>query len=56
MRRVEVVLASAHRVTAATGDLVGATWDYRILHRVRDDVCEVVVLRIEHRRDVYRPQ
>jgi mRNA-degrading endonuclease RelE of RelBE toxin-antitoxin system len=29
---------------------------YRILYRVRDDLREVVVLRIEHRRDVYRPQ
>jgi len=29
---------------------------YRILYRVREDVREVVVLRIEHRRDVYRPQ
>ncbi len=29
---------------------------YRSLYRVRDDVREVVVLRIEHRRDAYRPQ
>ncbi len=29
---------------------------YRILYRVRDDVREVVVLRIEHRRDAYRTQ
>ena len=27
---------------------------YRILYRVRDEPREVVVLRIEHRRDVYR--
>jgi mRNA interferase RelE/StbE len=42
------------------GDLVGI-WTarrgtYRILYRVRDDPREVIVLRIEHRRDVYRPR
>jgi mRNA interferase RelE/StbE len=29
---------------------------YRILYRVRDDAREVIVLRIEHRGDVYRPR
>ena len=29
---------------------------YRILYRIREDVREIVVLRIEYRRDVYRPQ
>jgi mRNA interferase RelE/StbE len=29
---------------------------YRILYRVRDDPREVVVLRVEHRGDVYRPR
>lgn len=29
---------------------------YRILYRVFDEPREVVVLRIEHRRDVYRPR
>jgi mRNA interferase RelE/StbE len=28
---------------------------YRVLYRVRDEPPEVVVVRIEHRRDVYRP-
>jgi mRNA interferase RelE/StbE len=28
---------------------------YRVLYRVRDDLREVIVLRVEHRRDVYRP-
>jgi len=27
---------------------------YRVLYRIREDVREVVVLRIEHRRDAYR--
>jgi mRNA interferase RelE/StbE len=29
---------------------------YRVLHRVRDDTREVIVLRVEHRGDVYRPR
>lgn len=42
------------------GQLVGV-WSarrgtYRILYRVLDETREVVVLRIEHRRDVYRPR
>jgi mRNA-degrading endonuclease RelE of RelBE toxin-antitoxin system len=41
------------------GDLAGV-WSarrgtYRVLYRLRDDPREVIVLRIEHRRDVYRP-
>lgn len=28
---------------------------YRVLYRIRDDLREVVALRIEHRRDAYRP-
>ena len=28
---------------------------YRVLYRIREDPREVVVLRIEHRRDAYRP-
>lgn len=42
------------------GDLAGI-WSarrgtYRILYRVRENPREVVVLRIEHRRDAYRPR
>jgi mRNA-degrading endonuclease RelE of RelBE toxin-antitoxin system len=29
---------------------------YRILYRVREDPREVIVLRVEHRADVYRPR
>lgn len=41
------------------GDLAGV-WSarrgtYRVLYRIRDDRREVVVVRIEHRRDAYRP-
>jgi mRNA-degrading endonuclease RelE of RelBE toxin-antitoxin system len=28
---------------------------YRVLYRINEDVNEVVVLRVEHRRDAYRP-
>lgn len=41
------------------GDLAGI-WSarrgtYRVLYRIREDPREVIVLRVEHRRDVYRP-
>lgn len=28
---------------------------YRVLYRINDELREVVVVRIEHRRDVHRP-
>lgn len=41
-------------------DLVGL-WSarrgtYRVLYRIHDEPAEVVVVRIEHRRDAYRPR
>lgn len=29
---------------------------YRVLYRIQEDPAEVVVVRVEHRRDVYRPR
>lgn len=29
---------------------------YRVLYRINEDAHEVIVLRIEHRNDVYRPR
>lgn len=29
---------------------------YRVLYRIREDPREVIVLRIEHRSDIYRPR
>ena len=29
---------------------------YRVLYRIREDPREVILLRIEHRSDVYRPR
>lgn len=41
------------------GDLAGIysarRGTYRVLYRIRDEQHEVVVLRVEHRRDAYRP-
>jgi mRNA interferase RelE/StbE len=42
------------------GDLAGI-WaarrgTYRVLYRLRDDPPEVIVVRIEHPRDAYRPR
>lgn len=28
---------------------------YRVLHRIDEDAREVIVLRVDHRRDVHRP-
>ena len=40
------------------GDLAGIhaarRGTYRVLYRINDDQHEVVILRIEHRRDAYR--
>jgi len=40
---------------------LGGIWSarrgtYRVLYRVSDDPREVIVLRIEHRSDAYRPR
>jgi mRNA interferase RelE/StbE len=42
------------------GDLAGL-WSarrgtYRVLYRLREEPREVIVVRIEHRRDAYRPR
>lgn len=46
--------------TPLRGDLAGIhaarRGTYRVLYRINDDRHEVVVLRVEHRGDVYRPR
>jgi mRNA-degrading endonuclease RelE of RelBE toxin-antitoxin system len=37
----------------AYGQPAGET--YRVLYRIREDPREVIVLRVEQRRDAYRP-
>jgi hypothetical protein len=47
--------------TLAAGDDMAGVWAARrgtdrvLLYRIKDDLREVVVLRIDHRRDAYRP-
>lgn len=55
------LVAQPHRVGRPLRGQLDGIWSarrgtYRILYRVRDDVSEVLVLRIEHRRDAYRTQ
>lgn len=54
------LLTNPHRVgKPLRGDLLGI-WSarrgtYRVLYRINDSSREVIVLRVEHRRDAYRP-
>jgi len=53
------LLENPHRVgTQLRGDLAGVRaarrGTYRVLYRINDAEGEVVVLRVEHRRDAYR--
>ncbi len=57
----EPLVANPRRVgKALRGDLAGIhsarRGTYRVLYRINDDQREVVVLRIEHRADAYRPR
>ena len=54
------LVGNPHRVGNALRDDLAGIWSarrgtYRILYRINERAREVVVLRIEHRRDVYRP-
>jgi len=49
-----------HRVGKPLRDDLAGIWaarrgTYCVLYRIREDSREVVVLRIDHRRDAYRP-
>lgn len=54
------LIREPHRVgKQLRGELAGI-WSarrgtYRVLYRIADEPHEVVVLRVEHRRDAYRP-
>jgi len=53
------LLDNPHRVGKPLRDDLGGIWSarrgtYRVLYRIRGDTREVVVLRIDHRRDAYR--
>jgi mRNA interferase RelE/StbE len=54
------LIDNSHRVGKPLRDDLAGIWSarrgtYRVLYRINDDPREVVVLRIEHRRDAYRP-
>lgn len=54
------LLDSPRRVGAPLRDELQGVWSarrgtYRILYRIDDDRHEVIVLRVGHRGDVYRP-
>jgi mRNA interferase RelE/StbE len=55
-----VLLENPHRVGKPLRNDLAGVWSarrgtYRVLYRIHDDRREVVVLRIDHRRDAYRP-
>ena len=55
------MLDNPRRVGVALRDDLEGLWSarrgtYRVLHRIDDTCREVVVLRVAHRRDAYRPQ
>ena len=54
------LLDHPHRVGKPLRNDLDGIWSarrgtYRVLYRIREDPREVVVLRIDHRRDAYRP-
>ena len=54
------LIRQPYRVGKPLRDDLAGVWSarratYRILYRVREDLREVIVLRVEHRRDAYRP-
>lgn len=54
------LLENPHRVGKPLRDDLTGIWSarrgtYRVLYRIREDSREVVVLRIDHRRDAHRP-
>lgn len=53
------LVENPHRVGKPLRDELAGVWSarrgtYRVLYRIRDEAHEVVVLRVDHRRDVYR--
>jgi mRNA interferase RelE/StbE len=54
------LIANPYRVGKPLRDELAGIWSarrgtYRVLYRIRDEPREVIVLRIDHRRDAYRP-
>ena len=54
------LVVSPHRLGKPLRDNFAGIWSarrgtYRVLYRINDAAREVIVLRVEHRRDAYRP-
>jgi len=54
------LVADPHRVGKPLRDDLAGIWSarrgtYRVLYRINEEQHDVVVLRVEHRRDAYRP-
>ena len=54
------LVANPHRTGKPLRDDLAGIWSarrgtYRVLYRINEDAREVIVLRVEHRRDAYRP-
>lgn len=54
------LIRGPHQAGKPLRDDLAGVWSarrgtYRVLYRIREDLREVIVLRIEHRRDAYRP-
>ena len=54
------LINSSHRVGVRLSNDLDGVWSarrgtYRVLYRINQERREVVVLRIDHRRDAYRP-
>ena len=54
------LIRQPRRVGKPLRDDLAGVWSarrgtYRVLYRIREDLREVIVLRVEHRRDAYRP-
>jgi mRNA interferase RelE/StbE len=54
------LIRQPYRVGKPLRDDLAGVWSarrgtYRVLYRIREDAREVIVLRVEHRRDAYRP-
>ena len=56
----EALIAEPRRVGKPLRGQLAGLWvarrgTYRVLYRLRDEPSEVIVVRIDHRRDAYRP-
>ena len=54
------LIANPQRVGKPLRDDLAGIWSarrgtYRVLYRINEEAREVIVLRVEHRRDAYRP-